>query len=129
VLIADLADKQHLPKKFLELILLELKNAGVLHSKKGKGGGYFLRKSADKIALGEVIRIFDGPLAPLPCVSERSFLACEECEDAATCSTRFVMKQVRDGMAKILDNTSLADLVKKSDLLESSRNSGTTYAI
>jgi Rrf2 family protein len=129
VLIAELADKEHLPKKFLEMILLELKNAGVLYSKKGKGGGYYLRKSPDQIRLGEVIRIFDGPLAPLPCVSERSFMQCEECADAETCGTRFVMKEVRDGMAKVLDGTSIADLVRRSDALQKNRKAGPMYFI
>jgi Rrf2 family protein len=129
VLIAELADKERLPRKFLEAILLELKNAGVLHSKKGKGGGYFLRKSADQISLGEVIRIFDGPLAPLPCVSERAFMACEECEDAETCGTRVVLKEVRDGMAKVLDRTTLADLIKRSDGLKKQRRAGSMYFI
>jgi Rrf2 family protein len=114
VLIADLAEREHIPRKFLEAILLELKNAGVLRSKKGKGGGYVLAKSPDQIVLGEVIRIIDGPLAPIPCVSERAYARCEECVDEATCGTRIVMKQVRDAIAKILDNTTLASALEQS---------------
>ena len=114
VLIADLAERENIPRKFLEAILLELKNAGVLRSKKGKGGGYVLAKSPDQIVLGEVIRIIDGPLAPIPCVSERAYARCEECVDEATCGTRIVMKQVRDAIAKILDNTTLASALEQS---------------
>ena len=71
VLIADLAERENIPRKFLEAILLELKNAGILKSKKGKGGGYALARSADQITMGQIIRVIDGPLAPIPCASER----------------------------------------------------------
>src|SRR5216684_7539172 len=87
MLIADLAERENIPRKFLEAILLELKNAGVLHSKKGKGGGYVLAKNPAEIVLGDVIRTIDGPLAPIPCVSERAYARCEECVDEATCGT------------------------------------------
>src|SRR3954469_10072540 len=116
VLIADLAEQDAIPRKFLELILLELKNHGLLESKRGKGGGYQLRKPPEQIALGEIIRLFDGPLAPIPCASERAFRKCDECEDISTCGTRLVMREVRDAMAKILDNTTLADLNQRVDL-------------
>lgn len=115
VLIADLASREEIPRKFLELILLELKNQGVLQSKRGKGGGYELRKEPAQITLGEVIRLFDGPLAPLPCASERAFRKCDDCHDIATCATRLVMREVRDAMARILDNTTLADLNNRVD--------------
>jgi Rrf2 family protein len=114
MLIADLAERENIPRKFLEAILLELKNAGVLRSKKGKGGGYELAKNPTEIVLGEVIRIIDGPLAPIPCVSERAYARCEECTDEATCGTRLVMKQVRDAIAQILDNTTLASAMEQS---------------
>ena len=114
MLIADLAERENIPRKFLEAILLELKNAGVLRSKKGKGGGYVLAKSPGEIVLGDVIRIIDGPLAPIPCVSERAYARCEECTDEATCGTRLVMKQVRDAIAQILDNTTLASALEQS---------------
>ena len=115
VLIADLARQDEMPRKFLELILLELKNHGLLQSKRGKGGGYQLRKSPEQITLGEVIRLFDGPLAPVPCASERAFRKCDDCPDLATCGTRLVMREVRDAMAKILDHTTLADLTSRVD--------------
>lgn len=115
VLAGDLAKREDIPHKFLELILLTLKNHGLLSSKRGKGGGYALTKEPKAIALGEVIRLFDGPLAPIPCASERSFRKCDDCRDAATCGTRLVMREVRDAMAKILDHTTLADLTARVD--------------
>jgi Rrf2 family protein len=113
ILISDLAREERIPKKFLELILLALKNSGILQSKKGKGGGYFLGKAPGKVSMGQVIRSLEGPLAPVPCVSETAYGRCEECADETTCGIRMVMKDVRDAMAKILDNTTLADVLEK----------------
>lgn len=113
-LAAEIAVAQKLPPKFLEAILVELRRKGILDSKRGKGGGYRLRRAASDVSLGEVIRIFDGPLAPLRCASESSFVPCGECADVEHCATRAVIKQVRDGMAAVLDNTSLADLVARA---------------
>src|SRR5882672_4060850 len=110
VLISDLADRQHLPRKFLEAILLELKRHGLLHSKKGKGGGYFLGRKPTDITVGQVIRVLDGPLALTPCVSQTAYRRCEECIDEETCGVRLAMKEVRDATARILDNTTLAAL-------------------
>lgn len=111
VLISELAKKERIPKKFLELILLDLKNHGILQSKRGKGGGYTLGRPSELIRLGHVIRIMEGPLAPLPCVSETAYQRCEDCNNEATCGIRLLMKEVRDATARILDNTTLADLV------------------
>jgi Rrf2 family protein len=113
VLIADLAEREHIPHKFLELILLELRNAGILRSKKGKGGGYALARSPREVTLGQIIRVVDGPLAPIPCVSERAYVRCEECVSEESCGTRMVMKEVRDAIAKILDGTTLADVCER----------------
>jgi Rrf2 family protein len=129
VLIADLASREKIPRKFLEAILLELKNAGVLKSKKGKGGGYSLARSPDRITMGEVIRVIDGPLAPIPCVSERSFVRCEECVDETTCGTRQVMKKVRDAIAVILDGTTLADVLTQIARSRLSTGTPVTYSI
>ena len=129
VLIADLADREKIPRKFLEAILLELKNAGILKSKKGKGGGYSLARSPDKVAIGEIVRIIDGPLAPLPCASERAFVRCEECTDETTCGTRQVMKKVRDAIAAILDSTTLADVQAQIARARISTGNPVTYAI
>jgi Rrf2 family protein len=110
ILISELADRQRLPRKFLEAILLELKRHGILESKKGKGGGYFLRREPSSITLGQVIRVLDGPLALIPCVSQTAYMKCEECVDEETCGIRLAMKDVRDATAQILDNTTLQSL-------------------
>jgi Rrf2 family protein len=114
VLISELADRQRLPRKFLEAILLELKRHGILQSKKGKGGGYFLRHAPSEITLGQVIRVLEGPLALTPCVSQTAYMKCEECLDEETCGIRLAMKEVRDATAHILDNTTLAGLNARS---------------
>lgn len=118
ILIADLARDERIPKKFLEAILLALKNNGILHSKKGKGGGYYLGRNPKTITFGQAIRVMEGPLAPVPCVSETSYATCGECDNEATCGIRLVMKEVRDAIAGILDNTSLADALEKMDNAE-----------
>src|SRR5215467_3200378 len=110
VLIAELADRQRLPKKFLEAILLELKRHGLLHSKKGKGGGYLLGRKPTEITVGQIIRVLEGPLALTPCVSQTAYRRCEECIDEKTCGVRLAMKEVRDSTARILDHTTLAGL-------------------
>ena len=118
ILIADLARDENIPKKFLEAILVALKNNGFLQSKKGKGGGYFLARHPKTITMGQTIRVMEGPLAPVPCVSETSYAKCSECENELTCGVRIVMKDVRDAMAKILDGTSLADVLDRIDKAE-----------
>ena len=118
ILIADLARDEKIPKKFLELILLALKNNGVLQSRKGRGGGYYLGKEPSSIVMGQVIRILEGPLAPVPCVSETAYARCEECIDEQTCGIRILMKEVRDAIARIYDGTTLADLLEQIDKAE-----------
>jgi Rrf2 family protein len=113
VLVSDIAKHRKVPKKFLELILLDLKKRGLLHSQRGKGGGYCLAKPANKITFGEIIRITDGPLAPLACASLTAYRKCEDCEDEKSCSIRRVMRGVRDSMSAILDKVTLADAAKK----------------
>lgn len=115
VLISTLAGEEAIPKKFLEQILLALKSSGLVESKKGKGGGYTLVRSPDKITVADVIRLMEGPLAPLPCASETRFRKCDECVDIETCGTRIVMRQVRDAMAEILDATTLANVIERVD--------------
>ena len=117
VLISELAEKEHIPKKFLEAILLELKKQGILQSKTGKGGGYQLAKHPSQIKLGQVIRILEGPLAPVSCVSQSAYKRCEECKDEYRCGIRLVMKEVRDAIANILDNTSLEEMNLKAKKL------------
>jgi Rrf2 family protein len=111
VQIGDIAESQKLPRKFLEQILLELKNMRVLKSRQGKGGGYLLAKDPEHIQVGQIVRTFNGPLALVPCVSVTAFGKCEECLDFDHCGVRRVMKKVRDITADILDGTSLAALV------------------
>ncbi len=111
VRIADLAEAESLPQKFLELILLDLRNAGIVQSRKGRGGGYLLARPADKVMLGQVVRLFDGPLAPVPCASQTAYVPCTDCADEATCGVRLAMRAVRDATARILDHTSLAQVL------------------
>lgn len=114
VLISRMAQTEHIPLKFLEAILLELKGMGFVESKKGRGGGYQLSRDPADITIGSVIRAIDGPLAPLPCASETAYRPCETCTDVNACGTRIIMRQVRDASAKILDGTTLADVVRMS---------------
>ena len=111
VLIGDIAESQKLPRKFLEQILLELKNLRVLKSRQGKGGGYLLAKEPSQIEVGHIVRVFNGPLALVPCVSVTAFEKCEECIDFDHCGIRRVMQKVRDVTAEILDGTTLEALV------------------
>ncbi len=119
MLISDLAEQESIPKKFLEQILLKLKSGGFVISKKGKGGGYSLAEAPETITVGRIIRLVDGPLAPLPCASETAYRKCDECVDDRFCETKIVMRQVRDATAQILDKTSLADLVRRADAAKS----------
>jgi len=118
ILIADLAREENIPKKFLEAILLGLKNNGILQSRKGKGGGYYLARHPKTITFGQAVRVMEGPLAPVPCVSETSYAKCTECDNELTCGIRVVMKDVRDAMAKILDGTTFADVLEKIEKAE-----------
>ena len=108
--IAQLAEAQRSPAKFLEAILLDLKRHGFLQSKKGKGGGYALSRRPTDITVGQVIRALEGPLALVPCVSQTAYAPCAECVDEATCRVRWAMKEVRDATAAILDHMSLTGL-------------------
>jgi len=110
LLIAEIAKRERIPSKFLELILLELKKNGFLQSKKGKGGGYYLSKMPETISVGALIRALDGPLALLPCVSQMAYERCAECPDEETCGIRNVFKQVRDSTVSILERTTLAEM-------------------
>lgn len=115
VLIQTMAEEEVIPKKFLEQILLSLKQTGLVTSKKGKGGGYMLVQPPDQVTLANVIRLIEGPLAPLPCASETRFRKCDECPDVETCGTRIVMREVRDSIAGVLERTTLASVCRKVD--------------
>jgi Rrf2 family transcriptional regulator, cysteine metabolism repressor len=107
----EIAQAQEIPQRFLVQILLLLKRAGYLKSRKGQKGGYVLSKSPDEINVAEVIRVMDGPLAPIDCVS---VMAHQACPMEKTCGLRWLWKDVRDAVAEILEKTTFADLVRKS---------------
>ncbi|MGV8996116.1 MAG: RrF2 family transcriptional regulator [Parvibaculaceae bacterium] len=106
----DIANQHNIPKKFLDLILIDLRRNGLVHSQRGKFGGYILGRSADNITFGQVIRIIDGPLAPIPCASLTGYRRCADCKDEKACGVRLVMREVRDAVAAILDATTLSSL-------------------
>ncbi len=108
----DIAQREQIPAKFLEQILLALRNAGLLHSRMGLGGGYALAKPAADITLGQIVRVLDGPLAPIRCVSQMAYEPCA-CPDEKTCGLRLVMSDVRNAISSILDRTTLADVAHR----------------
>ena len=110
--IKEISQREQISAKFLEQILLTLKNAGLLHSKMGVGGGYYLARSPGEITLGQIFRTLDGPVAPIRCVSQMAYEPCG-CPDEQTCGLRLAMGDVRNAIADILDNTSLADVTKR----------------
>ena len=112
VQIKEIAERERIPAKFLEQILLTLKNAGLLHSKMGVGGGYYLAQPPQAISLGSIVRVLDGPLAPVNCVSQMAYEPCG-CPDQESCGLRLAMLDVRNAIADILDNTTLADVLTK----------------
>ena len=118
ILISEISSKQRIPKKFLEVILLELKRDGILQSKMGKSGGYYLIKKPSEINVGHIIRLIDGPIALLPCVSYKFYQPCDECDDEATCGLRDVMSQLREATGRILEKVSLAELLKREKKLK-----------
>jgi Rrf2 family protein len=115
-MVADIAEKNNISKKFLDTILLELRNAGFVRSKKGPGGGYSLARQPREILIGPIIRTLDGPLAPIACASRTAFQPCLDCTDLDACGVRLLMSEVRDAMAKILDNVNLMELILREDL-------------
>ena len=117
-LIKDISEACNIPKKFLEAILLDLKRAGVLGSKQGKGGGYFLRRETSEVNLAEVVRLFDGAIAAVPCATYKFYESCSECEDEETCSVRDAFLQVRNATVEMLKSNTLDDLVKKENKLK-----------
>jgi Rrf2 family protein len=114
VQIKEIAQREQISAKFLEQILLTLKNAGLLHSKMGVGGGYYLARPPGEITLGQIFRVLDGPVAPIKCVSQMAYEPCG-CPDEQTCGLRMVMGDVRNAIAEILDTTSLAEVSKRQN--------------
>jgi Rrf2 family protein len=117
ILISNIAHEENIPQKFLESILLDLKKAGILASKKGKGGGYYLLKSSKEINMAEVVRLFDGAIALLPCVAHKYYERCEECKDEKTCGIRDVFSDVRTKTVELLKKATLAEIVKRENNL------------
>jgi Rrf2 family protein len=108
--VQDMADANAIPKKFLDQILSELRNAGLAFSKKGKGGGYALARPASQITVGQIVRVLDGPLAPIQCASVTAYRACDDCSDERACAVRLVMVKARNAIADVLDRHTLADM-------------------
>lgn len=115
--ISKIAEEEKIPKKFLEQILLDLRNAGFLYSKKGAGGGYSLNKDPKDIFLVQIMRITDGPIAMVPCASLNFYHKCDECHQETTCGIRDVFIEVRDATVKILSETSIADVISRESSL------------
>lgn len=111
VLISEISEKENISKKFLEAILLDLKRIGLVGSKKGKGGGYYLLKNPREISVATIIRFLDGPIALLPCVSLNFYEKCSDCPSEETCSLNKLMIQVRDNALGVLEKKTLYDLV------------------
>ncbi len=108
VFIGDVAERQGIPRRFLENILLELRKHGLVVSHRGKLGGYALAKAPEEITFADVIRAIDGPLAMTPCTSRTAYRRCEDCKDEASCAVRDALVKVRDASAAILEGATLA---------------------
>lgn len=116
--IGRIAESENIPRKFLESILLDLKNAGMLSSRKGKTGGYYLHKTVHEINIAEVMRLFDGAIALLPCVTHRYYEKCEECKNEGLCGIRDVFLDVRNETVSILSRATLHDIITRSEKLK-----------
>ncbi|GLK55091.1 Rrf2 family protein [Methylopila capsulata] len=108
--VAEVAERNAIPKKFLDAILGELRNAGMLSSKKGKAGGYMLSKSPDEITVGAIVRALDGPLAPIACASRSAYVPCDDCQDVRSCQVRLMMLEVRNAISTVLDHRTLTEM-------------------
>lgn len=115
MLISDIATRQRIPKKFLEQILLDLKHHSIVESRRGKQGGYLLLKPANDITFGEILRIIDGPIAPLPCLSITAYRRCSDCDGEQDCEIRHAFSKVADAMRKVLFNTTIADAISRPE--------------
>ncbi|MGF1624867.1 MAG: RrF2 family transcriptional regulator [Alphaproteobacteria bacterium] len=121
---AEIAAQQAIPKKFLEQILLDLKREGIIHSRRGRAGGYALLRPADTITFGQVLRLMDGPIAPLSCLSRIAYRRCEDCLDESACEIRRVFAQVAQSTRTVLDQTTIADAVADDRRLERAAAAG-----
>ncbi len=121
-LIRDISDACNIPRKFLEGILLDLKRAGILGSRQGKGGGYVLRRKPDEVNLAEIIRYFDGAIAAVPCASLKFYEPCDECEDEEVCAVRYAFVEIRNATLELLKADTLETLVKQENKLIARKN-------
>ena len=112
--VGEIAEANAIPKKFLDQIFSELRKAGLVHSKKGKAGGYALAKSAESISVGQIVRVLDGPLAPIQCSSVTAYRSCDDCGDENCCPVRLIMLEARNALAAVLNSRSLAELREMS---------------
>src|SRR4051794_21176016 len=113
MVIPDIAAQERIPRKFLEHILLDLKRHGIVQSRRGKFGGYALRLPADRITFGQVLRILDGPIAPLACLSVSSYRRCADCQTEEGCEIRRVFARVAQSARDVLDRTTIADALRR----------------
>lgn len=118
--VADIAARNNISKKFLDAILLELRNNGILRSKKGPGGGYCLSRPASEITIGQAVRVLDGPLAPIRCASRMAYEPCEDCDDHRACQVRRSMLLVREAIAGVLDSMTLEQFTRNGGLEDDS---------
>lgn len=129
VLISELAREENIPRKFLEAILLALKNGGLLTSRIGKGGGYSLAVAPRAVTVGRIIRILEGDIAPVSCLSATNYVPCEECPDEASCGIRLVMADVQSAMNSVLDKVTLAEMAERSEMVRQAQQKVFDYSI
>lgn len=118
VLAEEIATANRISKKFLDTILGELRAAGFVHSRKGRNGGYTLARTPEEVRVGHILRVLDGPLAPIPCASRTAYRRCDDCRDEKSCAVRLVMLEVRNAISAVLDEKTLADLRRTPEILE-----------
>ena len=115
--IEEIAQRADAPKRFLEHILIDIRRSGIIASRRGRDGGYVLIKPAESVSIGEVLRMIDGPIAPLPCLSRKAYHPCEDCRDEAACRIRRVFGDLFSAYLLMLESLTLADLMRDDSLL------------
>ena len=129
ILISELARIEEIPRKFLEAILLTLKNAGILQSKIGKGGGYYLARGARSITIGSVVKVLEGGYAPVQCLNDKSSTGCAECGDPLNCGIRLVMSDVMIAITSVLETVTLADMIERSEIARRTQSKIVDFSI
>lgn len=117
--IEEIANRSNTPKRFLEHILIDIRNAGIIGSRRGRDGGYLLIKSPESISVSEVLRMIDGPIAPLPCLSRRAYRRCDDCVDESACRIRKVFGDLYAAYLLMVESLTLADLMRDDSMIES----------